>query len=131
MTTLRLLALVIIAGMCVTVFALVYPRLRSLSAAQQAEDAASELASDIQDVIITENPKENKSLSIPPDYTLRLENSEEGNLGEWQIKIDEMRFPEDGFDLPVEFKNFTELSPGDHRLDIKLVNGVVVVSKVS
>lgn len=125
MTVLRLVSLVAIAGICVSIFAIVYPHLQGMSAAQQAEDAASTLASDIQQVIADGNPRTTE-LSIPSDYTLSLENSN----GAYKIKIDAMYLPEDGFDQPVKFDNFTELSPGDHELQIELENGKVVVSEV-
>ncbi|KXB09238.1 hypothetical protein AKJ46_00715 [candidate division MSBL1 archaeon SCGC-AAA833K04] len=127
MTVLRLVSLVVIAGICVSIFAIVYPYLQGMSAAQQAEEAASKLETDIQWVILNEDSR-TKEYTIPSGYTLSLENSD----GVYKIEIDGMYFPEDGFDKSVKFENIkhNELSSGIHELHMELKNDLVVVSKV-
>ncbi|MBS3815175.1 MAG: hypothetical protein KGY45_01280 [Hadesarchaea archaeon] len=126
MTVLRLVSLVAIAGICVSIFAIVYPQLRGLSDAKEAEEAASTLSSQIQQVITTGNP-ENPSLFIPNGYVLKLENSN----GKQKISVDGISLPEDGFSLNVKFENFSELPPGEHDLHIELENQQIIVQEVT
>lgn len=126
MTVLRLLSLVVIAGICIGIFAGICLEFQGLSAAKRARSVALKLSSEINDVINTGDSSPPLEIKIPSEYTLYFENNETG----WQLKMDGTHLPEGGFDLPVEFENRSKLGVGVHKLRIELENNWVIVSKV-
>lgn len=122
MTALRMLGLVVLAAICVVIFIGAYAYLQGLSAAKRAEEAVSQLHSEIQYVIITGDNRENVRIEIPSGYILRFDSDNN------QLVIDGIRAPEDGFSLPVQGP---ELGAGEHVVSISLENGGIVVNEGS
>lgn len=122
MTALRMLGLVVLAAICVGIFIGAYAYLQGLSAAKRAEEAASQLHSEVQYVVITGNSRENVGIEIPSGYILRFDSDNN------QLVIDGIRMPEDGYPLLIEGP---ELAAGEHMVSIALENDRIVVSEVS
>lgn len=117
MNVLRLVGLVVIAGIAASVFAVVYPKFLALSTAERAKDAADKIQSSIEWVIIsTGNPEDNIKIEIPGGYELTCEEN--------RVTIDGI---EREFSLPI---NGPYLNSGEYELSISIENQIVEIKVV-
>lgn len=125
MYALKMLGLVVLAGICVVAFVVGYDYFQGLSTSQEAREQAGQLNEEIKGMIVSGVVGENKkvTVSVPGDYTLRF-NSETN-----QLVMDGVRLPEDGYDMTVEGPK-ENLGPGEHELLIVMKSDKIKVSEI-
>jgi len=113
-----MLGLVVLAGICISIFFAAYQSFRGLSKAERAKEAAIKLDLAIEYVIMTGNPH-TVDVEIPEGYTLSFKEN--------QLAIDGTKMPEGGYPWPIIGGN---LSTGTHKLAIAIENGKIFVNEM-
>lgn len=111
MYALKMLGLIVLAGVCTVAFILGYGYYQKLSASQRAREEVSRLNDEIEYMISSGAVGENEelTLNIPEGYSLHFDSEAE------QIAINGTRLPEEGYDMEVEFLN-KDLESGPHKI---------------
>lgn len=116
LSVLRLVGLVVIAGIIAAVFALVYPKFLAMSKAEKAKDAVDKLHPAIDSVINGSVSSTTVKIEIPKGYELTFKENQmilDGITREYRRSIDGEDF-----------------GSGEHQLKITIENHTVKVRRV-
>lgn len=111
MYALKMLGLIVLAGICTVAFILGYGYFQKVSASQRAKEEAYRLNDKIEYVISSGATGEDEEiiLNIPGGYSLRFDSEAE------QIVINGTRLPKGGYDMEVDFPS-ENLEAGNHQI---------------
>ncbi len=119
MSTLRLMGLVILAGLTIGLFGLIYPHIQGMSAEKRAKQTADKLHSNIEEVLITGSP-ETVDIEVPGGYNLSFKEN--------QIQMNNIKLPKEGYPIPIRGP---ELKSGDYKLGTSLQDNKILIEVIS
>ncbi len=115
MTVLRLMGLIVLAGLTIGIFAVFYPHMQGLSASKQAKATADRIDVAINHVLITGN-SESVEFDIPKGYRLRFKEN--------RLVMGDVQLPEKGYSKPIEGPMLT---PGSYEIRVKINEDMIEV----
>lgn len=121
MYALRMVGLVVLAGLCVTAFIIGYDYFQEFSKDTKAEQEASRLDQEITEVINSLSiENETSTIDIPSNYTLKFEDN--------RLIMNGYKYPKnEPYGMSVKGPT---LESGEHKLLISMENESVIVSEV-